>query len=92
MVNTKNPLVNKILNNLKLGDLRAKRSGVNLVECKKRSFIKSDISFKKNCVCGQYFYFRLCKFVSWIKNRVPVDGGQIIISIPGWNTRHNVSF
>ena len=47
MVKTKNPLVNKISNNLKLGDLRAKRSGVNFGECKKRTFIKNDISFKK---------------------------------------------
>ena len=69
MVNTKNPLVNKILNNLKLGDLRAKRSGVNLVECEKRSFIKNDIYHLKRIVfVGSILDFLdPSTFVSWIK-------------------------
>ena len=42
----KNPLVNKILSNLKLRDVRAKRSGVNLGECWREIFVKKDISYE----------------------------------------------
>ena len=46
MVKNKNPLVNKILSNLKLRDVRAKRSGVNLGECWREIFVKKDISYE----------------------------------------------